>query len=120
MLPRLTPDESKLLSATLARPVALKYFFFADGLVSIEPKTGALIDVHAQREGVAVQPDLNGVAALQPLLDKYSAIPSVKAVVRRPGRLGGAPIPRSPRSFTTGRRFRPRCGPPTRLASRAD
>ena len=80
VLPRLTPDESKLLSATLARPVALQYFFFADGLVSIEPKTGALIDVHAQREGVSVRPDLSGVAALQPLLDKYAAIPSVKAL----------------------------------------
>jgi hypothetical protein len=76
----LTPDESKLLSATLARPVALQYFFFADGLVSIEPKTGALIDVHAQREGVSVRPDLSGVATLQPLLDKYAAIPSVKSL----------------------------------------
>ena len=80
VLPRLTPDESKLLSATLARPVALQYFFFADGLVSIEPKTGALIDVHAQREGVSVRPDLSGVATLQPLLDKYAAIPSVKSL----------------------------------------
>ncbi len=80
VLPRLTPDESKLLSATLARPVALQYFFFVDGLVSIEPKTGALVDVHAQREGVAVRPDLSGVASLQPLLDKYAGIPSVKAL----------------------------------------
>ena len=80
MLPRLTPDESKLLATTLAKPVPLKYFFFGDGLVSIEPKTGALIDVHAQQEGVAVQPDLSGVAPLQPLLAKYASIPSVKAL----------------------------------------
>ncbi len=80
VLPRLTPDESKLLAATLAKPIPLDYFFFADGLVSIEPKTGALIDVHAQREGVAVRPDLTGASALQPLLAKYSAIPSVKAL----------------------------------------
>ncbi len=80
VLPRLTPDESKLLSTALAGPIALRYFFFADGLVSIEPKTGALIDVHAQREGVSVRPDLSGVATLQPLLDKYAEIPSVKAL----------------------------------------
>ena len=78
--PKLTPQESALLGATLAKPVTLNYFFIADGLVSIEPKTGALVDVHAQREGVAVQPDLAGVAALKPLLDKYSSIPSVKSL----------------------------------------
>ena len=87
---------------TLAGRSPLQYFFFADGLVSIEPKTGALIDVHAQREGVAVRPDMSGVAALQPLLDKYSAIPSVKAssdgLAGSPGRRRtagrpGAPLP---------------------------
>ena len=78
--PKLTPQESALLAATLAKPVTLNYFFIADGLVSIEPTTGALVDVHAQQEGVAVQPDLSGVAALKPLLDKYSGIPSVRAL----------------------------------------
>ena len=58
----------------------LNYFFVVDGTVSIEPTTGALIDVHSQQEGVAVQPDLSGVATLQPLLDKYADIPSVKAL----------------------------------------
>jgi hypothetical protein len=80
VLPLLTPDESALLAATLAKPVPLHYFFFVDGLISIEPKTGALVDVHAQREGVAVQPDLTAVASLAPLLTKYAAIPSVKAL----------------------------------------
>ncbi len=80
VLPMLTPDESTLLATTLAKPVPLKYFFIVNGLVSIEPKTGALVDVHAQREGVAVQPDLSGVAPLAPLLAKYAAIPSVKAL----------------------------------------
>jgi hypothetical protein len=80
VLPLLTPDESELLAATLAKPIPLEYFFIADGLVSIEPKTGALVDVHAQREGVAVRPDLSGASALEPLLDKYAAIPSVKAL----------------------------------------
>jgi hypothetical protein len=80
VLPLLTPDESALLAATLAKPVPLHYFFFVDGSISIEPKTGALVDVHAQREGVAVQPDLTAVASLAPLLTKYAAIPSVKAL----------------------------------------
>ncbi len=80
VVPLLTPDESKLLAATLANPIPLEYFFLAEGRVSIEPKTGALVDVHAQREGVAVRPDLTGASALQPLLDKYASIPSVKAL----------------------------------------
>ena len=47
-----------LVSTTLAKSVPLHYFFLSNGLVSIEPKTGALIDVHTQQQGVAVQPDL--------------------------------------------------------------
>lgn len=78
--PLLTPDESTLLATTLAKPIPLQYYFIADGRISIEPKTGALIDVHAHRDAVAVQPDLSGVTALAPLLAKYSSIPSVKAL----------------------------------------
>jgi hypothetical protein len=80
VLPRLTPEESKLLADTLGKPIPLQYFFEVDGKISIEPKTGALVDVHAQREGIAVKPDLSGVAALAPLLAKYSTIPSVGAL----------------------------------------
>jgi hypothetical protein len=76
----LTPAESKLVFATLAKSVPLHYFFLSDGIVSIEPKTGALIDVHTHQQGVAVQPDLRGASVLQPMLDKYSSIPSVKAL----------------------------------------
>jgi len=78
--PLLTPAESKLVSETLAKSVRLRYFFLSDGLISIEPRTGALIDVHTQQQGIAVQPDLSGASVLQPLLDKYAAIPSVKAL----------------------------------------
>jgi hypothetical protein len=80
VVPLLTPDESKLLADTLTKPIPLQYFFEVGGKISIEPKTGALVDVHAQREGIAVKPDLSGVAALAPLLAKYSAIPSVSAL----------------------------------------
>jgi hypothetical protein len=77
---RLTPAESALLGTTLATPVPLRYFFKVDAVVSIEPKTGALIAVDSKQEGVEVQPDLSGATALQPLLDKYADIPSVRAV----------------------------------------
>jgi Porin PorA len=77
---RLTPAETTLLAGVLTAAVPLHYFFVVDGTVSIEPTTGALIDVHSQQEGVAVQPDLSGVATLQPLLDKYADIPSVKGL----------------------------------------
>jgi hypothetical protein len=80
VLPRLTPDESKLLADALTKPIPLQYFFQVDGKVSIDPKTGALVDVHAQREGIAVKPDLSGLASLVPVFAKYSAIPSVDAL----------------------------------------
>jgi len=78
--PVLKPAETKLVNDTLAKSVPLHYFFLSDGLVSIEPKTGALIDVHTQQQGVAVQPDLSGASVLQPMLKRYAAIPSVKAL----------------------------------------
>ena len=78
--PRLTPAESRLVSTTLTKPVPLRYIFLSNGIVSIEPKTGALLDVHTKEQGIAVQPDLRGASVLQPLLRKYSAIPSVKAL----------------------------------------
>jgi len=77
---RLTPAEAELIAGVLTAAVPLNYFFVVDGTVSIEPTTGALIDVHSRQEGVAVQPDLSGVGTLQPLLDKYAEIPSVKAL----------------------------------------
>lgn len=80
--PRLSPAESKLVSDTLGKPVPLRYYFIADGLISIEPRTGALIDVHTQREGVAVRPDVSGADVLQPLLAKYSSIPSVAGLAK--------------------------------------
>lgn len=78
--PLLKPAESRLVSTTLANAVPLHYFFLSNGLVSIEPTTGALLDVHTQEQGVAVQPDLRGASVLQPLFDRYSAVPSVKAL----------------------------------------
>src|SRR5581483_8724245 len=77
--PSLTADEAAVVSSTLAKPVPLHYFFVVDGTISIEPKTGALVDVHSNAEGVAVQPDFSGANALKPILEKYSSIPSVKA-----------------------------------------
>jgi hypothetical protein len=78
--PLLTAAESALVADVLTAAIPLNYFFVVDGTVSIEPATGALIDVHSKQEGVAVQPDLSGVGKLQPLLDKYAAIPSVRAL----------------------------------------
>jgi hypothetical protein len=49
------------------------------------------MDVHTRTEGLAVKPDLSGVAKLQPLLEKYSSIPSIAAVSQGLRELAGAP-----------------------------
>ena len=49
--PLLTAGRVHAGLATLAKSVPLRYYFISKGLVSIEPKTGALIDVHTQRTG---------------------------------------------------------------------
>jgi DUF3068 family protein len=77
--PYLSPAESATIAATLAKPVPLHYFFVVDGAISIEPKTGALVSVHSNAEGVAVQPDFSNANVLKPILEKYSALPAVKA-----------------------------------------
>jgi hypothetical protein len=78
--PHLTPAGSKLISRILSEPVKLDYYFISQGTVSIEPTTGAIISVHSTNQGVAVKPDLSGVGVLQPLLNEYQSIPSVKAL----------------------------------------
>jgi hypothetical protein len=80
VMPHLMPAEKELIAQVLAKPVKLNYFFIDNGIVSIEPKTGALIDVHTQSQGIAVRPDLSGVGVLDPLLRRYGSIPSVKAL----------------------------------------
>jgi hypothetical protein len=88
---RLSPEEQASLSTTLSTPVPLEYRFVYDGLVSLEPHTGALVDVHTQREGLSVKPDLSGVAKLRPLLDRYASVPAVSAVVDALDRLTNRP-----------------------------
>ena len=78
--PHLTAAGKQLIAQVLAKPVKLNYFFIDKGMVSIEPKTGALIDVRTQSQGIAVQPDLSGVGILAPLLNEYISIPSVRAL----------------------------------------
>jgi Porin PorA len=89
--PLLTAQERAVVSETLAASVPLKYRYFDDGHVSIEPRTGAVVDVHADTEGVTVAPDLSGVSRLQPLLTKYAAVSSVAAVTRGLEKLTAAP-----------------------------
>ena len=49
----LAPDAGgvRLMSSTLAKSVRCDYYFISDGHVSIEPTTGALIDVHTHATG---------------------------------------------------------------------
>ena len=76
----LTPDERATLTKVLTRTIPLRYRFFFSGQVSIEPKTGAIMDVHTQTEGLKVKPDLSSLHAMAPILTKYASIPSVASV----------------------------------------
>jgi hypothetical protein len=89
--PMMTPAETKTLSGVLGRSIPLRYSFVYSGGVAIEPRTGTIIDVHSQREGLAVAPDLSGVAELRPLLARYASIPAVKAVSDGLDRLAAQP-----------------------------
>ena len=76
----LTPDERATITKVLTRTIPLRYRFFFSGQVSIEPKTGAIMDVHTQTEGLKVKPDLSSLHAVAPVLTKYASIPSVARV----------------------------------------
>ena len=97
--PHLTTAGKQLIAQVLAKPVKLHYFFIDDGAVSIEPKTGALIDVHTHTQGIAVQPDLSGVGELDPLLHEYASIPSVQALSVGLAKLAARP-PQLAQSYT--------------------
>ena len=94
--PLLTADESALLAAALTAAIPLHYFFVVDGTVSIEPTTGALIDVHSQREGVAVQPDLSGVGGAPAPAGQVRRDPVGEGAVGRAGRHGRSPAAARP------------------------
>ena len=94
--PQLTADESALLAAALTAAIPLNYFFVVDGTVSIEPTTGALIDVHSQQEGVAVQPDLSGVGGAPAPPGQVRRDPVGEGAVGRAGRHGRSPAAARP------------------------
>jgi len=77
---RMNPAQTHLLTSILAKPIPLQYEYVYAGNVSIEPKSGTIENVQAQKEGLAVKPDLSGVAQLRPLLAQFASVPAVKAV----------------------------------------
>ena len=87
----LTPDERATVMKVLAEPIPLRYRFFFSGQVSIEPRTGAIMDVHTQTEGLEVKPDLSGLDAVTPILVKYASIPSVAAAGAAVAKIAGEP-----------------------------
>jgi hypothetical protein len=77
---KLSPNQALVLANTLGRSVPLNYRYVYKGSVSLEPHTGAIVNVHTRLEGIAVKPDLSGVSAITPMLVEFSSIPAVKAV----------------------------------------
>jgi hypothetical protein len=82
LAPRLSAAQQSALTTALAKPVPLSYSYFQQGQVTVQTKTGAVVGANVAREGVAVTPDLSGLAALQPILGANANLPAVQSLVR--------------------------------------
>lgn len=89
--PQLTPAEQAAVDRALTQPIPLRYSYSNAGTVAIEPDTGALLHVTTTSEVVSVSPDLSGLAALQPVLQRFAAVPSVQGLANALDELASAP-----------------------------
>lgn len=90
LTPLLTPSQRSLVDGVLSSPVPLSYTYFYQGIVGVEPHTGALISVDTTAEGVRASPSLAGVDSLRPLLEQYANVPGVATLSHALGTLAAA------------------------------
>jgi Porin PorA len=84
----MSPEDLQTLNQALQAPITLQYFWSSDMEFSIEPKTGAPMDISKDLETLSMQPDLTaGMAGLGSLLQDYAADPVLGPYVAQFGQL---------------------------------
>ena len=75
--PKLSAEQAASLGELLRTPLPLRYEFFFEEVVSVEPRTGIIVDLNVTSEGFAAKPDLSSLAAIEPILAANASVPAV-------------------------------------------
>lgn len=75
--PKLNAEQLTGFSALAQTPLPLRYEFFIEETIWVEPRTGIIVDVDVVREGFAAKPDLAPLAAIEPILAANVNLPDV-------------------------------------------
>ncbi len=80
----MTPEDLQALSQAFQASLPLKYYLSMDFEVSVEPKTGGLVDVYKDVETLSVSSDFSKLSgSLTPILAKYASDPTLGPVISK-------------------------------------
>ncbi|MBC7231017.1 MAG: DUF3068 domain-containing protein [Actinobacteria bacterium] len=74
---RLSPEDLQSLDAALQEKIPLKYYWTYDIETSVEPKTGAPVDLYKDAEAMYMEPDTSKLAGVFAILAKYANDPEL-------------------------------------------
>jgi Porin PorA len=80
----MSPEDLQALSQIMQAKLPLKYLLSMDFEVSVEPKTGGLVDVYKDVETLSVSSDFSKLtSALAPIFAKYANDPTMGPVITK-------------------------------------
>ena len=71
----LTPDDLQSLQQATQQPIPIYYYYSQAVEMSVEPVTGAIVDLYRNVEGLSMEPDYSGLAPVFSVLMKYQQDP---------------------------------------------
>jgi hypothetical protein len=80
----MSPEDLQALTQAMQAGLPLKYLFSTDFEVSVEPKTGVLVDVYKDVESISAATDFSKLSSgLAPLLAKYKDNPTLGPAIAK-------------------------------------
>jgi hypothetical protein len=73
----LSPEDLQALNTALQASIPAKYYWTFAGETSIEPKTGAPVDIYSDTETLYMELDTSGLVDIFTILAKYSSDPAL-------------------------------------------
>lgn len=87
-----SPEDLQALNAALQQSIPIKYYWAFEVETSVEPKTGAPVNVYKDIESMHMEVDTSGLAGIFTILAKYSSDPvlgpQLAQLVQLQGQLG--------------------------------
>jgi hypothetical protein len=91
LMTTLTAAELKAVTGVLTLPMPLKYSVYGHGLMGAEPKTGGLVTLTGIVDGIAVKPDMSGMAPAVAALKQHADVPAIASLIAILDKMAAAP-----------------------------